>query len=84
MFDEATSAVDVAMDTHIQRGIRQWFTNSTLIVVAHRLSTVIDFDKIVVLEGGRVVEFGTPNELWEKGGAFRGMCNSSKLSLSTV
>jgi ABC-type multidrug transport system fused ATPase/permease subunit len=45
-----------------------------MIVIAHRLSTVADFDKVLVLDGGRMVEFGTPRELWEKDGVFRGMC----------
>lgn len=77
ILDEATSAIDVATDTLIQRSIRDWFADRTLIVVAHRLSTVSDFDKILVLDNGRMVEFGTPRDLWEKTGAFRGMCDST-------
>lgn len=77
VFDEATSAVDVATDTLIQRSIREWFTDRTLIVIAHRLSTIADFDKVLVLDNGRMVEFGKPSELWERGGAFRSMCEST-------
>lgn len=78
VLDEATSAVDVGTDVLIQRSLREGFTDSTLLVIAHRLSTIADFDKILVLEGGRVVEFGTPRELWgTKNGVFRGMCESS-------
>ncbi|KAM0548523.1 hypothetical protein ACHAPJ_009846 [Fusarium lateritium] len=77
VLDEATSAIDVATDTLIQQSIREWFTNRTMIVIAHRLSTVADFDKVLVLDGGRMVEFGTPRELWEKNGGFRGMCEST-------
>jgi ABC-type multidrug transport system fused ATPase/permease subunit len=74
VLDEATSAIDIATDVLIQKSIREWFTDRTMIVIAHRLSTVADFDKVLVLDGGRMVEFGTPRELWEQDGVFRGMC----------
>jgi ABC-type multidrug transport system fused ATPase/permease subunit len=77
IFDEATSAVDQATDALVQRSIRENFSNSTLLVIAHRLSTISDFDKIVVLENGYIREFGTPLELWERDGMFRGMYESS-------
>ncbi|TVY82844.1 ATP-dependent bile acid permease [Lachnellula suecica] len=78
VLDEATSAVDMATDSLIQRSIREEFGDSTLIVIAHRLSTIVDFDKILVLGDGRVEEFGTPNELWGiEGGVFKGMVKES-------
>jgi ABC-type multidrug transport system fused ATPase/permease subunit len=79
VLDEATSAVDMATDTLIQRSIREEFTGSTLIVIAHRLSTIADFDRILVLSEGTVAEYGSPQELWEKGpdGVFRSMCDES-------
>lgn len=77
VLDEATSAVDMATDTLIQRSIREEFTDSTLLVIAHRLSTIADFDRILVLSEGTVAEFGTPRELWDKGGIFRDMCAHS-------
>ena len=77
VLDEATSAVDMATDTLIQRSIREEFGDSTLIVIAHRLSTIADFDKILVLEDGKAVEFGTPKELFQSNGAFRGMIGES-------
>ncbi|OCL10136.1 ABC transporter-like protein [Glonium stellatum] len=70
VLDEATSAVDKATDELIQRSIRDEFKNTTLIVIAHRLSTIADFDRILVMGEGKVVEYGTPRELLEKGGAF--------------
>jgi ABC-type multidrug transport system fused ATPase/permease subunit len=74
VLDEATSAVDMATDTLIQRSIREEFGDSTLIVIAHRLSTIADFDKILVLDDGKVAEFGTPKELFAlEDGVFRGM-----------
>ena len=74
VLDEATSAVDMATDTLIQRSIREEFGDSTLVVIAHRLSTIADFDKILVLDDGKVAEFGTPKDLMlmDKG-IFKGM-----------
>ncbi|CZS91901.1 related to lipid A export ATP-binding/permease protein msbA [Rhynchosporium agropyri] len=80
ILDEATSAVDMATDLLIQRSIREEFANTTLLVIAHRLSTVADFDKILVMSEGREKEFGTPRELLEKEGEeaiFRGMVEMS-------
>ncbi|XMA15021.1 hypothetical protein WAI453_007812 [Rhynchosporium graminicola] len=76
ILNEVTSAVDMATDLLIQRSIREEFANTTLLVIAHRLSTVADFDKILVMSEGREKEFGTPRELLEKEGEeaiFRGM-----------
>jgi ABC-type multidrug transport system fused ATPase/permease subunit len=74
VLDEATSAVDMYTDLLIQRSIREEFANTTLLVIAHRLSTVADFDKILVMKDGVVVEFGSPRELLErKDGIFKDM-----------
>lgn len=78
MLDEATSAVDMATDTLIQRSIRDEFPNTTLLVIAHRLSTVADFDKVLVLKDGINAEFGSPKELLEKEeGLFQAMVAQS-------
>ncbi|POS75874.1 hypothetical protein DHEL01_v205730 [Diaporthe helianthi] len=78
VLDEATSAVDMGTDALIQESIRKQFQGSTLIVIAHRLSTVADFDKILVMENGNVVEFDEPRKLLEKpGGEFWRMLNES-------
>ena len=74
--DEATANVDLATDEVIQRVIRQQLraTNTTLITIAHRINTVLDFDKIIVMDKGRVAEYGTPDELRKKeGGIFASM-----------
>ena len=73
VMDEATASVDKETDVLIQRSIREGFHNSTLIVIAHRLSTVTDLDRILVLSEGRVVEFGEPRVLMERRGVFWGM-----------
>lgn len=61
--DEATSAVDVLADSQIQKCIREEFRHATTITVAHRLNTIIDSDRIIVLDGGKLVEIGSPQEL---------------------
>ena len=65
VLDEATSAVDRGTDASIQASLRREFAAAgcTVLVVAHRLSTVADFDRLLVMEGGRVAEMGTPKEL---------------------
>ncbi|KAF7118679.1 hypothetical protein CNMCM5793_008218 [Aspergillus hiratsukae] len=76
VLDEATSAVDTATDKVIQRSIRSAFGqgSTTMLVVAHRISTVADFDRILVLDAGRVVEFAPPRVLMQlKNGIFRRM-----------
>lgn len=75
VLDEATSAIDRETDNLIQHNMLNWFTDRTLIVIAHRLSTVANFDKILVLDDGCLVEYDTPKVLWEKKGVFRSMCD---------
>ncbi|KAL2072642.1 hypothetical protein VTL71DRAFT_11985 [Oculimacula yallundae] len=78
LLDEATSAVDKKTDTLIQRSFREEFANTTLLVIAHRLSTVMDFDRVLVMKDGVAAEFGTPRELLRiEGGVFRGMVDQS-------
>ncbi|KAL7935404.1 P-loop containing nucleoside triphosphate hydrolase protein [Trichoderma chlorosporum] len=78
LLDEATSAVDMETDRLIQDSIRQEFSDSTLLVIAHRLSTVVDFDRILVIKEGVTAEFGTPKELLEiENGIFKEMISHS-------
>lgn len=78
VLDEATSSIDFATDAKIQATIREEFGGSLLLTVAHRLRTVIDYDRLIVLEKGAVAEFDTPAKLLEQeNGIFRTMCLKS-------
>ena len=63
ILDEATANVDYKTDCLIQEVIRSRFKNSTVITIAHRLNTIMDYDKVLVLDQGRVVEFDKPEVL---------------------
>jgi ABC-type multidrug transport system fused ATPase/permease subunit len=70
ILDEATSNLDVATETRVTEAMRRLRQGRTTIVIAHRLSTVIEADQIAVIEDGRVVEVGPPEELLAAGGRF--------------
>ncbi|KAI0332220.1 multidrug resistance-associated ABC transporter [Cubamyces sp. BRFM 1775] len=78
ILDEATSSIDFTTDAKIQATIREEFDDSLLLTVAHRLRTVIDYDRLIVLDNGKIAEFDTPlNLIHKEGGIFRGMCVKS-------
>ncbi|GMN54603.1 hypothetical protein TIFTF001_023730 [Ficus carica] len=77
VLDEATSAVDVATDALIQKTIRDEFKSCTMLIIAHRLNTIIDSDRILVLDAGQVLEYDSPEELLNKESAFSGMVQST-------
>ena len=66
LLDEATASLDVENETHVQAALSELLQGKTVLVIAHRMRTVDNADKIVVREGGRVVEQGSPAELREK------------------
>lgn len=73
ILDEATSSVDGDTDLLMQRLIREEFSDCTVLTVAHRLDTIMDSDRVLVLDAGRVVEMGPPQELLKNEGAFWGL-----------
>lgn len=66
ILDEATSSIDTEMEKEIQDAIRKVLKNRTSVIVAHRLSTIVDADRIIVLKKGKIVEMGTHKELLRK------------------
>ena len=75
--DEATSSVDIETDQKIQRTMATAFRGKTLLCIAHRLKTIVSYDRICVMDQGRIAELGPPLGLWEDGGLFRSMCDRS-------
>lgn len=75
--DEATSSVDMDTDQKIQRTMATAFRGKTLLCIAHRLKTIIHYDRICVMDQGRIAELDAPLRLWEARGVFRSMCDRS-------
>jgi ABC-type multidrug transport system fused ATPase/permease subunit len=82
--DEATSSVDFETDRRIQRTILDGLRGKTLLCIAHRLKTIIGYDRICVIDQGQVAELGTPLELFDLGGVFRGMCERSSIGREEI
>ena len=70
ILDEATSALDTQSERHIQEALSLLMKNRTTLVIAHRLSTVEKADKIIVLDSGKIIEYGTHSELIDKNGHY--------------
>uniref|UniRef100_A0A8D2NB32 ABC-type glutathione-S-conjugate transporter n=1 Tax=Zonotrichia albicollis TaxID=44394 RepID=A0A8D2NB32_ZONAL len=80
VLDEATAAVDVETDAKIQSMLRAQLRDSTVLTVAHRVNTVLDCDRILVLENGRIAEFDTPEHLMAQKGLFYRLMEESGLA----
>jgi ABC-type multidrug transport system fused ATPase/permease subunit len=63
--DEATANIDVETDRLIQVSIRETCSNVTVITIAHRVQTIVDSDRVLVMDNGRIIEFDTPANLME-------------------
>lgn len=66
VLDEASSSLDVTTDAIIQKVLREVFANCTIIAIAHRLNTLLDFDQVIVLSHGQVIETGKPQDLMKR------------------
>lgn len=84
VLDEATSNVDMTTDAFIQKTIREMFADTTVITIAHRLNTISDYDKVLVMDKGQVVESGSPFELIQKGGLFCQMVKHTGSNAETI
>ncbi|WWC95482.1 hypothetical protein V866_002346 [Kwoniella sp. B9012] len=81
ILDEATSSVDLETDSLIQKIVQNEFSGVTLLSIAHRIQTVIKYDKILIMEQGRVIDFDTPSKLYnDPQSIFRKVCDRSKLT----
>lgn len=80
ILDEATSSVDYQTDAKIQETISREFSHCTILCIAHRLNTILHYDRIMVMDQGKVVEKGTPWGLFQQNGAFRLMCHKAHIT----
>ena len=81
ILDEATSALDNISERHVQRALGLTSVDRTTILVAHRLTTLKDADRIMVFDEGRIVEVGTYDELVQRGGVFTELVLSAEQGL---
>lgn len=81
ILDEATSSVDFETDAKIQDTISAEFKLCTTLCIAHRLKTILHYDRIIVMDNGKVVEKGVPLTLFKKNGIFRKMCEKADILL---
>jgi len=77
--DEATSQLDSESEQKIQDSLKKFFKNVTAVVIAHRLSTVKEMDRIIVIEGGKIIEEGTFDKLYTNNGRFRDFWDKQKI-----
>ena len=83
--DEATSSVDFETDNKVQETMARGFEGKTVLCIAHRLRTIIHYDRICVMDQGRIAEMDTPLNLWDKAdGIFRGMCDKSGITREDI
>lgn len=80
LLDEATASLDVENETKIQAGISELVKDKTVLIIAHRMRTVANADKIVVLDNGNVAETGSPEELKKQNGIFTRMMERQLIS----
>ena len=81
LLDEATASLDVENETALQAALSGLIKDKTVLIIAHRMRTVMNADQIVLLSGGRVVEMGSPAELLKKNGLFRHMAQLQSESM---
>jgi ATP-binding cassette subfamily B protein len=83
LLDEATSALDAEAEEAVRSGLDSAMAGRTVLVIAHRLATVQNADRIVVLEAGRIVEEGSHNQLMARAGRYRELCERQFIHLES-
>lgn len=81
LLDEATASLDPENEVFVQKAIAKLVENKTVIIIAHRLRTVVDADQILVLDNGKLIEYGTHNELMRKNGLYHKLYHIQQESL---
>ncbi|KAI0255115.1 ABC transporter [Lactifluus subvellereus] len=84
ILDEATASVDYETDRKIQETIATEFHDRTILCIAHRLRTIISYDRICVMDNGNIAEFDAPEVLHAQNGIFRAMCERSSITLEDI
>ncbi|RLV91494.1 Oligomycin resistance ATP-dependent permease YOR1 [Spathaspora sp. JA1] len=81
ILDEATSSVDFETDYKIQQTITREFKHCTILCIAHRLNTILNYDRIIVMDQGKIIEKGVPKNLYKENGVFKSMCDKSNINI---
>lgn len=85
MIDEATANIDNFTEEKIQAAFKLFLSSSTILAIAHRIKTIIGYDKVLVLSQGEVVEYGPPKELVKNTkGVFYSLCKKSKINIEII
>ncbi|WQF88069.1 Putative AAA+ ATPase domain, ABC transporter type 1, transmembrane domain-containing protein [Colletotrichum destructivum] len=80
VLDEALGTLGVSADVRVMQKVRKTLWGSTIVAVTHRMEVAMTFDRVIVLDGGRVQAYGNPVDVWKGGGFFRSACKSCGIS----
>jgi ABC-type multidrug transport system fused ATPase/permease subunit len=82
ILDESTSAIDADSDQLVQRVVREQMADKTILTIAHRLDSIMDYDRVMVLEKGEIIEFDTPAKLLKNpSSALYALCNANSTTI---
>lgn len=84
VLDEALGTLGVSADVRVMQHVRRTLRGSTIVAVTHRMEAAILFDRVIVLDGGRVQAYGDPVDVWKRGGFFQSACKSCSITLEEL